>query len=165
MAASDPFAFSKQRTAGRGHQASAAPAPEWVFPAQQNTGLPNVGSMGTIGQAAPFLPPLTVAASAPVPTYPAMQQPESQPAFFQLPTHQRGGVPAGAFDPSVIAQVASNPMAQLGMQYGRDMVQSSIAKYMPGANAFVTLTCCCRHPRFHRLSRCCSDVDLPPGVL
>lgn len=26
----------------------------------------------------------------------------------------------------------SNPMAQLGMQYGRDMVQGSIAKYMPG---------------------------------
>lgn len=133
MASSDPFAFSK------GSKKAATPTPqEWVFPAQAQP-LPNVGSMGTIGQATPFVPAPAPATHAPAVA--ASFAAPTAPGFFPQPAattvHQRAhppaaAVPSGAFDPSVIAQVASNPMAQLGMQYGRDMVQGSIAKYMPG---------------------------------
>ena len=34
-----------------------------------------------------------------------------------------------------MAEVAANPMAQLGIKYGSEIMKSSIAQYMPGAAA------------------------------
>ena len=117
MAASDPFAFSKQRGGGAGRATGAAQeAQEWVFPTQ--TPAPHFGTMGQIGQAAPAAP--FVAAQV-APSHAAfgvaapVTAPVSQPSVFYQPppaaVHQRPAahastVPSGAFDPSVIAHVA-----------------------------------------------------------
>ena len=44
-----------------------------------------------------------------------------------------GGMGSGAFNPAALAEMTNNPMAQLGIKYGSDMVQTSLQRYMPGA--------------------------------
>ena len=145
----DPFAFSRQQRpaahagqpppqqqsqpppSGSGHHhQSPPPHPQqewgnsnaWSHQQQQQ---PDAGSMGMMGgggggggypqASAPLQHPLAQHGSA---------------GGFNFGGSGGGGT--GGFN---IAEVAANPMAQLGMKYGKEMMQSSLARYLPGAAA------------------------------
>ena len=91
--------------------------------------MPPTGSMGVMG--GPAAPPQP----HPPPQWSSFSQPHAQHQQQQQPGAGFGGMGGGApFNPASIAEMANNPMAQLGMRYGREMVQTSLQRYMPGAS-------------------------------